>query len=173
MAVVYKRGRGHAAQSCSSPARGVRSAAAECPLHRAGRGLLHGNGSSPPMLSQSLQVHIYRGAFGAHVCSIIRRPGHGELSMWVFVASTPQAPFLRIAWIRLRRLVDEASLRFVACSATVANPGEWPGLLTLSSICQEAAFAVSSKCHSTMQACAAPLWPRPKRCGSRCTRCIA
>ncbi|OLP95455.1 putative ATP-dependent helicase HRQ1 [Symbiodinium microadriaticum] len=43
------------------------------------------------------EVHIYRGAFGAHVCSIIRR---------------------------LRRLVDEASLRFVACSATVANPGE-------------------------------------------------
>ncbi|CAE7848093.1 HRQ1 [Symbiodinium microadriaticum] len=42
------------------------------------------------------EVHIYRGAFGAHVCSIIRR---------------------------LRRLVDEASLRFVACSATVANPG--------------------------------------------------
>ncbi|CAE7656448.1 HRQ1 [Symbiodinium pilosum] len=43
------------------------------------------------------EVHIYRGAFGAHVCSILRR---------------------------LRRLVDEALLQFVACSATVANPGE-------------------------------------------------
>ena len=28
---------------------------------------------------------------------------------------------------RLRRLVDEALLQFVACSATVANPGESPG----------------------------------------------
>eukprot|EP00439_Symbiodinium_sp_Y106_P078790 s1435_g17.t1 len=32
-------------------------------------------------------------------------------------------------FVRLRRLVDEASLRFVACSATVANPGECPGCL--------------------------------------------
>ncbi|CAJ1332997.1 unnamed protein product [Effrenium voratum] len=42
------------------------------------------------------EVHVYRGAFGAHVCNIIRR---------------------------LRRVV-EAPLQFIACSATVANPGE-------------------------------------------------
>ena len=55
------------------------------------------------------EAHVYRGAFGAHVCSVMRR---------------------------LRRLVESdgsdaeglegptKSLQFVACSATVANPGE-------------------------------------------------
>lgn len=47
------------------------------------------------------EVHVYRGAFGANVCSVIRR---------------------------LRRLVEvertQEALQFVACSATVANPGE-------------------------------------------------
>ncbi|CAK9012114.1 unnamed protein product [Durusdinium trenchii] len=43
------------------------------------------------------EAHVYRGAFGAHVCSVMRR---------------------------LRRLVEPKSLQFIACSATVANPGE-------------------------------------------------
>ena len=76
------------------------------------------------------QVHIYRGAFGAHVCNIIRRP------LLVVPSCILLCPLefdgfemggVHLNVVRFRRLVDEASLRFVACSATVANPGECPG----------------------------------------------
>eukprot|EP00930_Biecheleria_cincta_P100158 TRINITY_DN91773_c0_g1_i1.p1 TRINITY_DN91773_c0_g1~~TRINITY_DN91773_c0_g1_i1.p1 ORF type:complete len:514 (-),score=59.80 TRINITY_DN91773_c0_g1_i1:15-1454(-) len=47
------------------------------------------------------EVHVYRGAFGAHVCGVLRR---------------------------LRRLVEsptaQQAFQFLACSATIANPGQ-------------------------------------------------